>query len=232
MQPQDGQYVYKFASSKIPGNNEADEGNTPAVIGAPDNVNYSIGVNGWCVLDMQYSVIDGPGSDFRVHEGDASPEGFTCFVGETIDGPWISLGTGNGTTEFDIAISGLIGIQYIRINDDGDGLANVDNAGFDLDAIEAIEPVSGIYLAMTDYVVDDSGGNNNGKIDPGETVDIIVTLKNNGDITAENIEGIINTSSPYLTSVVSTANFGDLAQGESAQGIYTITADAGTPNGE
>jgi hypothetical protein len=232
LQPEEGQYVYRFAASRIPGNNEADEGNTPAVIGAPDNFNYSIGMNGWCVLDMQYPVIDRPGSDFRVHEGDSSPEGFTCYVGETIDGPWYSLGTGNGITEFDISISGLPETQYIKIVDDGDGSANVADAGFDLDAIEAIEPVSGIYLAMTEYVVDDSGGNNNGKIDPGETVDIIVTLKNNGDITAENIEGVINTSSSYLTIVVSNANFGDLAQGESIPGIFTVTADPETPNGE
>ncbi|OQX72209.1 MAG: hypothetical protein B6D61_14650, partial [Bacteroidetes bacterium 4484_249] len=106
MQPANGQFVYRFTSSQIPDNNEADEGNTPAVIGAPDNVNYSIGKNGWCVLDMQYPVIDGPGDDFIVYEGDSSPEGFTCYAGETIDGPWISLGNGNGTTEFDLSNSG------------------------------------------------------------------------------------------------------------------------------
>ena len=232
LQPEEGQYVYRFAASRIPGNNDADEGNTPAVIGAPDNINYSIGVNGWCVLDMQYPVIDGPGSDFKVHEGDTSPEGFTCYAGETIDGPWISLGTGNGTTEFDIATSGLSETQFIKILDDGDGSANVDNAGFDLDAIEAIEPVSGIYLAMTEYLIDDSGGNNNGNIDPGETIDILVSLKNNGDITAENIEGIISTASPYITIISANANFGNLSQGETAQGIYTILVDNTTPIGE
>ena len=230
--PQTGQYVYKFSSSQIPNNNYSDEGLTSAAIGEPDNINYSIGKNGWCVLDMQYPIVDGPGPDFIVHEGDATPEGFYCYVGQSIDGPWLSLGSGNGTTGFDIAGSGLLETQYIKILDDNDGTANSPDAGFDLDAIEALEPVSGIYLAMSEYHVDDTNGNNNGKIDPGETVDIIVTLINNGDVTAQNIEGVISSISTYLTLVSDTAGFGTLAQGQSAQGTYTVTADPNTPNGE
>ena len=135
MLPADGQYVYKFVASQIPGNNDADEGNTPAVIGVPDNVCYSLGKSGWCILDMQYPVYDSPGADIIVYEGFTVPEEFTCFVSETIDGPWISLGTGNGTSEFDIAASGLPEAQFIKILDDGIGSGNVGNAGFDLDAI-------------------------------------------------------------------------------------------------
>jgi hypothetical protein len=232
LQPEDGQFVYKFSSSQIEGNNEADEGLTPAVIGPPDNINYSIGKSGWCVLDMQFPVADGPGPDLIVHEGDASPEGFTCYAGETIDGPWLSLGTGTGTSQFDIAVSGLTGAQFIKIVDDGDGSAIVPDAGFDLDAIEALEPVSGVYLTLFEYIIDDNTGNNNGKIDPGETVDIIVTLKNNGDITAQNIDGIINSISTYLTINNASTNFGTLNQGQSGQGTFTVTADLNTPNGE
>jgi PKD repeat protein len=230
--PEDKQYVFKLSASQIPDNNNADEGNTPAVIGAPDNINYSIGKYGWCVLDMQYPVIDGPGFDIIVYEGDATPEIYTCYIGETIDGPWISLGAGNGTTEFDISNSGLPEAQFIKILDDGDGSANVADAGFDLDAIEALPPVSGIYLAMYEYVIDDSNGNNNGKIDPGETVDLIVTLKNNGDLLAENIQGEISTSSAFLTMLTDTASFGTLAQGQTGEGIFTVTAQANTPPGE
>ena len=232
LQPEDGQYVYKLSSSQIPGNNYEDEGWTPAVIGPPDSINYSIGKNGWCVLDMQYPVVDGAGPDIFIHEGDATPEGYTCYAGETIDGPWLSLGTGNGTTGFDLAMSGLFEAQFIKLMDDGDGTANAANAGFDLDAIEALEPVSGIYLVLYEYIVDDSNGNNNGRIDPGETVDIIVTLVNNGDITAENVEGSISTASDYLTIVNGYANFGNLSQGVTGEGTYTVTASSDTPEGE
>jgi len=232
LQPEDGQYVYKLASSQIPDNNEADEGNTMAVFGEPDNINYSIGKNGWIVLDMQYPVLDGPGFDVIVYEGDSSPEGYTCYAGETIDGPWISLGTGSGTTEFDISTSNLPETQYIKIMDDGDGSSNVADAGFDLDAIEALAPVSGVYIAMYEYVIDDSNGNNNGRVDPGETVDIIVDLKNNGDIMASGTIGTMSTTSAYISFDNNSVNFGDLGQAQSAEGVYTLTADAASPEGE
>ena len=232
MVSEEGQFVYKFAASRIPGNNFSDEGNTPASLGPPDNVNYSLGKSGYCMLDMQYPVADGPGPDLIVYEGDATAEGFTCYVGSAIDGPWISLGTGSGTTEFDIAGSGLSEAQYIKLLDDGDGTANAANAGFDLDAIEAMEPVSGVYLVMIEYSIDDSNGNNNGLIDPGETVDLNITLKNNGDIIAENINGAISTISPYVTLITATANFGTLAQGESSNGTFTLSIAEATPPGE
>jgi PKD repeat protein len=230
--PEAGQFVYKFAASRIPGNNFSDEGNTPAVLGPPYNVNYSLGKSGYCMLDMQYPVADGPGPDFIVYEGDATPEGYTCYVSSTLDGPWISLGTGSGTTEFDISSSGLSEAQYVKILDDGDGTANAANAGFDLDAIEAMEPVSGVYLIMTEYTIDDSNGNNNGLIDPGETVDLNITLKNNGDITAANINGTLSTVSPYVTLITSTAGFGTLIQGESSEGTFTLSISEATPPGE
>jgi PKD repeat protein len=85
---------------------------------------------------------------------------------------------------------------------------------------------------MYEYTVDDSNGNNNGKIDPGETVDLIVTLKNNGDVTAENISGEISTTSPYFTIVTGTADFGTLAQSETGEGTFTVTANASTPAGQ
>ncbi|NNG27375.1 MAG: T9SS type A sorting domain-containing protein, partial [Ignavibacteriaceae bacterium] len=77
------------------------------------------------------------------YEGDTSPEIYYCYAGQTIDGPWILLGTGNGTTQFDLSTSGLANAQFFKIVDDGDGTANVPDAGFDLDAIEttAIIPV-------------------------------------------------------------------------------------------
>ncbi len=148
LQPLGGHYVYKFSASQIPNNNSADEGLTYAAFGAPDNINYSIGRNGWCVLDMQYPISNGDGLDFTVHEGDTSPEGFYCYVGATIDGPWILLGSGNGTTSFDISSSGLTEAQFIRILDDGDGSSIAPDAGFDLDAIESLHivPVELVYF--------------------------------------------------------------------------------------
>ncbi len=232
LQPDTSRYVYKFSSSRIPNNNHADEGNTPAVFGAPDDVFYSIGKNGWVVLDMQYSISDGPGNDFVIYEGDDTPEGYDCFVALSMDGPWVFLGEGNGTTEFNLANAFINNIQFIKINDDGDGASNVNDAGFDLDAIEVIDNTSGMYLLLSDYIVDDEGGNGNGRIDPGETVDIIVSLINNGDYIAQNVTGVIDADTTYITIDDSTANFGTIAIGDTATGIFTITAKDTVPAGQ
>ncbi|MCB0805997.1 MAG: T9SS type A sorting domain-containing protein [Bacteroidales bacterium] len=231
LQPEEGHFVYRFVASQIPDNNYADEGWTPSVIGAPDMINYSIGKNGWVVLDMYQPVADGSGPDIMVYEGDATPEGYTCYAAETMDGPWISLGTASGTAEFDIAISGLSEVRYFKITDDGDGSANAADAGFDLDAIGALESGSGVYIAMYDYEIDDSNGNNNGRIDPGETVDIIINLTNNGNIAADNTTAVVSTTSPWVSIDNGSSNLGTLAQGQTGQGVFTLTANASTPEG-
>ena len=232
LQPDTSQYIYKFSSSRIPANNNADEGNTPAVFDAPDNISYSIGKNGWVVLDMQYPISDGPGNDFIVYEGDDTPEGYVCYVALSMDGPWFSLGAGNGSTEFDLANAFINNIQFIKIDDDGDGAANVNDAGFDLDAVEVIDNTSGMHLLLSNYIVDDEGGNDNGKIDPGETVDIIVTLINNGDYIAQNVTGVIDADTAYISIDDSTANFGTIAISDTATGTFTITAKETVPAGQ
>lgn len=138
LQPQPGHYVYKFSASQIPGNNHADEGLTQAVLGAPDGIFYSLGKNGYCIVDMQYPILDGPGDDVTIHEGGTTPESFSCYAGSTIDGPWVLIGNGTGTTSFDLANAAISETQFIKIVDSGNGSANIPDAGFDLDAVEAI----------------------------------------------------------------------------------------------
>ncbi len=230
--PQDGQFAHRICSSRIPENNTLDEGDTPGVIGASDDRNYSIGRNGWVVVDMQYPIQDGPGNDIKIYEGDTSAEGYTCFVGEFIDGPWQSLGTGNGTTEFDLANGSLIEAQFVKIVDDGDGVQTAPDAGFDLDAVEALEQISGVYIALIGYEIDDSTGNGNGMIDPGETVDISVSLRNNGDATANDLAGIFSSTSPYVVFDIDTVDFGNLEPNQTSTGIFTATFNSSTPIGE
>ncbi|MBI9039536.1 MAG: T9SS type A sorting domain-containing protein [Bacteroidales bacterium] len=230
--PQEGQYIYKISSCQIPDNNHDDEGNTPGIIGAPDNINYSIGKNGWIVIDMQFPILDGPGNDIIVFEGDTSPEGFTCYASESMDGPWHELGDGEGTSEFDLVNGGIFQAQFFKIKDDGDGSASGDNAGFDLDAVAALEQIPGVYLSLMDYYVNDAAGNGNGKIDPGETVDIIATIRNNGDEIAQDVLGEIEVNPSEYTIITQTANFGNLGQYETADGTFTVTASTSIPTGQ
>ncbi len=224
-------YGYKFPASQIPDNNPSDEGNTPASLGAPDNINYSIGVDGWCIIDMQYPIVDGPYNDFTVYEGDTSPEGYNCYVGTTIDGPFYLVGTGLGTTEFDISNSGLPEAQFIKIVDDGDGSSSAPNAGFDLDAIST-EFIQGPNLVIDDYYIDDAAsGNGDGVLDPGEEADLYITLRNNGTETAEDIIAFLSCSDQFITINGVLGSYDDLDPGETSTASVSIQAAGNTPNG-
>jgi PKD repeat protein len=131
-------YAYRVISCQIPDNNFGDEGYTPASIGTPDSISYSLGRNGWIILDMGDTIYDGSGDDLKVIEGGTPDEGYLCYAGTTMDGPWILLDTAMGTASFDLS-SGPVGkARYIRIKDDGDGPSYGADAGFDLDAVQML----------------------------------------------------------------------------------------------
>jgi PKD repeat protein len=86
-------------------------------------------------------------------------------------------------------------------------------------------------LEYVDFTISDAAGNNNGKIDPGETVDIIVNVENSGSSDAFNLVGELMATDPYLTVNTSSATYGDLGFGNSAEGTFSVTASASTPAG-
>jgi len=62
-------------------------------------------------------------------------------------------------------------------------------------------------------------------------VNLNFTIRNGGDITAQNTVGTITCNDPYITIVTGTSNLGNLAQGQSANGTFTLTASPDTPIG-
>ncbi|MEI6433851.1 MAG: M14 family zinc carboxypeptidase [Bacteroidota bacterium] len=138
--PDTGWYAYKMMSCRIPGNNFGDEGYTPGCIGKPDNVPYSLGRNGWVILDMGDTIYDGPGVDFKVFQAGTQTKNFTVSGGNSQDGPFTVIGTGSGSTSFDIGPSLLGKIRYIQVKDNGSGSVSGTGAGFNLDAIAMITP--------------------------------------------------------------------------------------------
>jgi len=82
-----------------------------------------------------------------------------------------------------------------------------------------------------DIVNDD---NNNGFLDPGETGDLIITLKNEGGQDAEDINSVLSQSSTYITINDSLASFGDIpidSSIDNSSNPYSVTADINTPIG-
>ena len=156
MQKQPGQFTCKVAACSIPGNNFYDEGYTAGCLGPANMENYSLGKGGYVILDMQYPVEDGDGADILVHEGDATPEGYTVYASAFKDGPWTWIGDGIGTSGFDLASANIPDIQYLRILDDNDGTASIEDSGFDLDAVEAMYPFQPDSLGTLSGIIYDN----------------------------------------------------------------------------
>ena len=141
-----GWYGFRVSSCQVPTLNTADAGYTPGCLGAPDDIAYSIGKNGWVVIDLGDTLRNLPGNDLTIIEAGTTPEGFTCYAGLSQDGTWTSLGNGMGTTGFDLG--SLAKARYIKIVDDGDGPSMGEGIGYDLDAIRMLhEPLISDFIA-------------------------------------------------------------------------------------
>jgi len=81
------------------------------------------------------------------------------------------------------------------------------------------------------FEIDDTGGNNNGRVDPGETVDITVSITNSGSSEAFNIIGELASADPYITLNSAPQNYGNMATNVTSDNVYSITADVTTPEG-
>lgn len=87
-------------------------------------------------------------------------------------------------------------------------------------------------LKMSYFEISDPEGNGNGKADPGETFDVIVTVNNAGTALATNVAGQISLNDPWVTLVSQAVQqYGNLDGGTTATQTYTLYADPGTPDG-
>lgn len=84
-------------------------------------------------------------------------------------------------------------------------------------------------LVFQSLYVDDA---NNHRLDPGETANLIVTLKNAGAAAANNVRGTLRTTSSYLTLVDSSSIYGNIAAGDTARGdVYRVSVSSSAPHG-
>jgi PKD repeat protein len=148
--PASNHFAYKVMSCRIPGNNFGDEGFTPGSLGQPDGIPYSLGKNGWIVLDMGDTIFNGAGVDFKVIQSGTPAKEFTVSGGNNMDGPFTTIGVGTGTTSFDLNTVSLNKVRYLYVKDNGAGSAYGTGAGFNLDAIEMItQPLIVNFTAST-----------------------------------------------------------------------------------
>jgi hypothetical protein len=136
-------YAYQVTSCNFydpygyPNNYQNNPTEAISALGPPDDICASLGKGGVIVVDMEYDVTDQEGvNDLKIYEGDGSDDGYHVRVSQQFDGPWVSIGSGFGTTEFDLSDGPIDWIRYVEIRDDYDGNAYEQNPGVDIDAVE------------------------------------------------------------------------------------------------
>ena len=92
-------------------------------------------------------------------------------------------------------------------------------------SLEAHAPVIG----FDSYTITDSLGNNNGRLDPGETVTLYAKIANTGSSGATGVSGILSSSDTYITINVDSMYYGTINGGSSAIKNFTVTAASNTP---
>ncbi len=129
---------------------------------------------------------------------------------------------------FTIKVDTLIPDQHIVAFDLSirDSSANIWSSSFNI-------TLNAPVLEIMDLTIDDSGsGNGNNKLDPGETVDLTITVMNTGHADIDQTVADLSTTSPYITINSSQHNHDTLYQTVMEYGTYNISVDAGTPIGQ
>lgn len=86
-------------------------------------------------------------------------------------------------------------------------------------------------LSYNGFSIDDTQGNNNGKLDPGETANLVINLINTGSAEAYNTNGLLSTTCAYLTINQSQQSYGDVAPDAVITKSYNVTAAPDAPSG-
>lgn len=84
------------------------------------------------------------------------------------------------------------------------------------------------YAGMT---INDETGNNNGKVDAGETVILNISMFNSGNAAATNAYGLISTASPYLYINIDSVYYGSMNGQQTIEAQFMVTALPTTPTG-
>lgn len=86
-------------------------------------------------------------------------------------------------------------------------------------------------FALSTVTVTDPNGNNNSKLDPGETVDINVRCQNNGSAAAYNVIGNLSSNDPYIIISTNAVEYGTVNALGSNQKSFMISALPTAPAG-
>lgn len=89
-----------------------------------------------------------------------------------------------------------------------------------------------VYVGYDSHTIDDSGGNSNGELNPGEPIDLSITLRNYGtSTTATNVNAVLKTNDPFITITDSSKSYGSITPGNTATANpFAFTVSSYTPH--
>ncbi|MBD3368539.1 MAG: T9SS type A sorting domain-containing protein [Candidatus Eisenbacteria bacterium] len=88
----------------------------------------------------------------------------------------------------------------------------------------AVVTLSGPYLVYDSHLVDDSaGGNGDGLVSPGETIDLTLTLQNAGPDDATGVSGVLDDGEGHVTLVDSAAMYGTIVSGGTGSNLDALS---------
>ncbi|MCK9205041.1 MAG: C25 family cysteine peptidase, partial [Bacteroidales bacterium] len=79
--------------------------------------------------------------------------------------------------------------------------------------------------------ISDPNGNNNGRLDPGETADVTVTATNTGSSTAINAMAMLNNPNGNMTINTPSIDLGNVVPGVPVSATFNVTVDPSSPVG-
>jgi PKD repeat protein len=111
---------------------------------------------------------------------------------------------------------------------------------FSLNSVDGNQTWSGNFsitahapeLNMEHVILNDASGNNNGKLDPGETDELKIFIKNDGSSEAFNVLGHLISVNSYVTILQDQVTYGNLAGGDSSFQTFTVHVDSLAPQGQ
>ncbi|MCK9617673.1 MAG: C25 family cysteine peptidase [Lentimicrobiaceae bacterium] len=86
-------------------------------------------------------------------------------------------------------------------------------------------------LGAGSLAIADPSGNNNGRLDPGETADLSMIVANSGSSDISNLTATLTSTSSYVTVNNGTSNIASIPQGGNATPVFNVSVNAETPIG-
>lgn len=120
-----------------------------------------------------------------------------------------------------------------------ENVPNLNNISFSVSATDGTEiwessfvlKANAPLLEFYSFEIFDNQGNHNGKLDPGETAEIKIILKNNGNSDAYNVLANLIASDSYVTVLDTDVPYDTVKASEMKENVFNVTVDLNTPEG-